>query len=532
MKDKIKKYVDENYKGSLRFVKEGVLNKIDKNCIKIMKEAVYDETLYTPLSLLTYCYLNDIFKHPKCKMCSELVKFNTTKKEFAIYCSNKCRLQDINSVQDKKRQTNIKRYGATNVLASEYGKQKAKETCFEKYGVDNYNKTQEYRDRIKSGDIKRVIDNEKRSLILRTKHYYNVILKWDHIEPLFSFDEYKGANSFHLYPWKCKQCNCNFTWWLNNGDIPECPSCGKKGTKIERLIMNYLKERNIQFKYRDRTKLYPEAGNGITDRSVLELDFYLPDYNIGIEVNGLRYHHGLAQHKKYHWYKTKLAEEQGIRLIHIFSDLLLNRTKRNIVYTRLDSILGITDIRYYARKSVVKHVSSSEANTFYEKYHIQGAVPCNIHYGLFCDQKMVACMSFSNTRKILSNTCDKEYELVRFSTDGSIVVGGASKLLSHFKNNHKWSKIISFADRCWSQGGLYYKLGFKNVTKYIEPNYTYTKSFGKRFSRINFQKHKLKNKLSLFDDTKTELENMIINGYYPVYDCGNLKFELLNKKDL
>ncbi len=47
---------------------------------------------------------------------------------------------------------------------------------------------------------------------------------------------------------------------------------------------------------------------------------------------------------------------------------------------------------------------------------------------------------------------------------------------------------------------------------------------GKRFSRLQFQKHKLKNILENFDPNLTEWENMQLNGFDRIWDCGNLVF--------
>ena len=58
-----------------------------------------------------------------------------------------------------------------------------------------------------------------------------------------------------------------------------------------------------------------------------------------------------------------------------------------------------------------------------------------------------------------------------------------------------------------------------------KPNYFYTKG-EESFSRINFQKHKQKNKLKIFDETLTEKENMRKNGYRVYYDSGNKVYNL------
>ena len=46
----------------------------------------------------------------------------------------------------------------------------------------------------------------------------------------------------------------------------------------------------------------------------------------------------------------------------------------------------------------------------------------------------------------------------------------------------------------------------------------------KRYNRVMFQKHKLKNVLKNFDQSKTENENMFANGYRIMYDSGNMVF--------
>ena len=65
--------------------------------------------------------------------------------------------------------------------------------------------------------------------------------------------------------------------------------------------------------------------------------------------------------------------------------------------------------------------------------------------------------------------------------------------------------------------------------KNSEPSYWYIKG-DKIWHRSNFQKHILKNKLSVFDENKTESENMYINGYRRIWDCGNKVFVYKNKK--
>jgi hypothetical protein len=69
---------------------------------------------------------------------------------------------------------------------------------------------------------------------------------------------------------------------------------------------------------------------------------------------------------------------------------------------------------------------------------------------------------------------------------------------------------------------MYESLGFVFQSNSF-PNYWYFKSndLTKLESRIKYQKHKLKNILVNFDTNKTEIQNMIANGFNAIYDCGN-----------
>ena len=117
-----------------------------------------------------------------------------------------------------------------------------------------------------------------------------------------------------------------------------------------------------------------------------------------------------------------------------------------------------------------------------------------------------------------------EWEMLRFCSKlNTRVVGGAGKLLRHFEKNLCPKSLVTYADRRWSQGRLYNALGFDFVEN-SPPGYFYVKGC-RRYSRVKFQKHKLNDQLESFDPSKTEVQNMKDNGYFRVFDCGNMVFE-------
>ena len=155
---------------------------------------------------------------------------------------------------------------------------------------------------------------------------------------------------------------------------------------------------------------------------------------------------------------------------------------------------------------------------FLENYHIQGKINCKIRLGLFYNDELVSILGFRKNKE--------KWDLSRFTSKYK-VIGGFSKLLKYFIKEYNVKNIYTFADLRYSdnKNNLYLINGFNeiNLTK---PNYYYFRNGLERYSRIKFQKHKLKNKLKIFDSNLSEVENMYNNGYYRIFDCGNIKYEL------
>jgi G:T-mismatch repair DNA endonuclease (very short patch repair protein) len=456
-------------------------------------------------------------------VCGSTTKWNSSTNMYMKYCSRKCTWSDNDNIQRIKKETNIKKYGATNVLSSILGKEKAKKTHLEKYGVEHYNKSQEFKDRIASGDISRdhTQAGQKVSETVKRKHYDNVITKHPKIECMFSFEDYKGSGGYNKHLWKCKTCSKEFQCYINYNVTLECPFCAPKGTKHEQLIKDFLTKHNITHYDRYRKLLRTEDGK------TKELDFYLPEYNLGIEVHGLYWHSELKIDKNHDVNKLNLCERNGVRLISIFDDELFN--KQQIVFNRLKSILGKTKYRLFARKCTISEIPSKIKRSFLNKYHIQGDTHSTHNYGLFYKNRLVAIATFNKTRQILKTTKNRiegEFELVRYCTVGNFsVVGGCGKLFKHFINDVRPTQVVSYCDRRWSQGNMYKQIGFKQCS-ISQPNYWYIhlNSCKHRYSRYGFQKHKLKDQLAEYDENLSEHQNMRNNKYAKIFDCGSYKF--------
>ena len=219
-----------------------------------------------------------------------------------------------------------------------------------------------------------------------------------------------------------------------------------------------------------------------------------------------------------------MCEDKGYQLIHIFEDEWINQ--RQIIEDRIKSLLGIYDRKIYARKCEIREIEKAVSDIFLLENHLQGKDNASIRYGLYYQGELISVMTFGKPR------FNKKYdfELIRFvSKLGTQVIGGFSKLLKHFGRNFSNASIISYADRRFSKGNVYEKSGFTLMT-ISKPNYIWANK-NNRFSRYQCQKHKLKQILGdKFNPNLSESENMMMNGYNKIYDCGNLIFVLENKR--
>lgn len=247
-----------------------------------------------------------------------------------------------------------------------------------------------------------------------------------------------------------------------------------------------------------------------------ELDIYIPAKNIAIEFNGSYWHSEISgKDKNYHLCKTKECEKLGIRLIHVFEyDWMYHR---DIIKSIIATALGIYQEKIYARNCICQKINSSTYKEFLLTNHLQGPVNSSSRFGLYYNGRLVAVMGFGASR-----FKKEEYEMHRFCTAlNTQVIGGFSKMIKYSNYNH----FVSYIDRSLYSGSTYFKNGFKLICE-TNPSYFYCHpNLQKSFTRIQAQKHKLKNILEKFDERLSESDNMYMNGYHKIYDCGTLKVE-------
>ncbi len=452
---------------------------------------------------------------PLCTACTSIVSWDHRHKEYKRFCSNRrCYLNDptvrakitqnrnhAHATQNRKT-TCLKRYGHTNYLASQIGKETVRrsfdlqtseqkkfrydkvvntrlKTCKRKYGVDNIS----YLSYVNSSETLTLLNDK---IWLQHQHH---VCKKSQSQIASELNIKGGATVIGKYLRK------NNITILNPLPI----SIG------ETEIANWLTSKNINIIRNDRKTIHP-----------YELDILIPEYKLAIEYCGL-YWHSEQQGKDRHYHKNKwkLCKEEGIQLLTIYEDEW--KTHKIQVKQKILSLLGMDSRqKVYARKCEIVYVDKKQKRDFFNNNHIQGNGPSSINIGLKYNNELIAVMGFIKQKSV--------FYLNRYATN-SQVAGGFSKLLSHFQKKYKWSVIVSFADLRWSVGNLYKQNNWK-LDKILPPDYSYSPNGHTRFHKFNYRRKNLNNILSNYNPALSETVNCDNNGILRIWDCGKQRWVL------
>lgn len=413
---------------------------------------------------------------------------------------------DSDILMDKVNGTNMEKYGTIYPSTTDIVKHKMRKTSLEKYGVEYPTKSDQIKEKVKNTFLE--------------KYGSKNIMFSEDFRSRFEISKdpnYVGYLGNREYIFNCDNCGSNYEIGYDNfykrklRKVNPCTICNgisESSSIKENELSDFIKSvynGEIIKKYRDG----------------IEIDIFLPEIKIGFEFNGLYWHSELWKEKNYHINKTNYFRERGIKIIHIWEDDWDN--KNEIIKSQIINWIGLNKNRIWARKCEIKEIDSpKEYSDFLEKNHIQGYIRSTYKIGLYHKNELVSLMTFDNSEG-RNKMEEGGWNLSRFCNKiGFSVVGSASKLLNHFIKNKNPKRIISFADLDWSEGDLYYKLNF-NLINTLRPDYKWVVD-QKRINKQRFTKSKIK-KFG-FDDNLSESKVMNKLGYYKIFNCGQLKFEI------
>ena len=505
----------------------------------------------------------------KCKCCNCVIDisyrkyFASISKGGFFTCSSECAkekrkitnlkkygteyISQSNKIKEKVKETNLKKYGCENVFSSNEIKNKIKKSNLEKYGFESASKSEIIKEKIINSNIKRYGGLGFGSIEINKKIQDTNLFKYgfEFASKSEIIKERLIENNIEKYGVNDIQKNEKFR--KNNYEIAKNINYIKYiGNRISLFSCDLKKDHKFEIhkdNYYNRlvdgnplcTICYPiSEQNSLKEiellefiksiyssiilpgyRDILEIDIYLIDLKLGFEFNGLYWHSEEYKDKDYHLNKLNWFKKKGIHIINIWEDDW--NLKKDIIKSQIKNYLGLTENKIMARKCVIKEVKDSN---FLNENHIQGNVASVVKLGLFYNDVLVSLMTFDNfegRKKMeiggwnLSRFCNKL---------NTSVIGGASKLLSYFIKKYRPLRIISYADKSWSQGNLYYTLGFKLVSE-TQPDYKYIIN-GIRENKTSYKKSKLI-KEGFTGTEKQIMENL---GYNRIYDCGKMKFEI------
>lgn len=247
--------------------------------------------------------------------------------------------------------------------------------------------------------------------------------------------------------------------------------------------------------------------------SPIQVDIKIPSKKVAIEYNGA-YWHSEANKKMtstYHLRKLRIAKKHGYRLIHVLSSDWDTRKAQMKAYIR--SALGKNSRRIFARQCIFVELSTEEARTFLDKYHIQGYAASSKKYGLKYNSELVAVMTIGGHHRGLSEIIVNRYCVMADTT----VVGALSKLSKHIHLLTK-SALYTWVDLGWSTGENWITCGWEEVHA-TRPSYSYY-DVNRHIiiSKQSRQKHIVNTPKGM-----TEKEHAEKDGLRRIWDCGKLK---------
>jgi hypothetical protein len=404
------------------------------------------------------------------------------------------------SVKDKIVATNIEKYGVVNAAMSEEVKAKIVETNLKRYGVPYAIMSDSVRDKATKTNMERYgapmylrSDAAQAQLKERCLEKYGV----EYYIQSQDFKDKTRATSLDRY---------GVDFATQSEDVKSRSLITRHKnlglthgqSKQEAELAGFVESLGLsQRKYSSRAR---------------EIDVFIESKMIGIEFNGT-YWHSEAQNKgpSYHIDKTNMALKEGIELIHIWSHVW--ETRRLQVEAFLRAKLGMCSNIIGARKCTVVEIPFCAAIKFVDDYHILGSCPSSVlSLGAFIDGELSAVSTFA------VDVVSGYTELSRICTKPNTIISGfMGKSVTCAFN--RFGPIVSYADRCLTNGKSYLSSGFRLIEE-IEPDYKYMRGGGHGIiSREEFSTIE-----NLPEDQKVRFNNL-----HRFWDCGKLKFMFAEK---
>jgi len=495
---------------------------------------------------------------PRCQTCNETVtRWIKSKNTWWAWCSNKCMSVDP-VVAEKKRQTNLQKFGGHPMHSPEH-RQKQKDTILEHYGVDNPSKSSVVKEKMRDTFRKNYgTDNPSKNKAVIEKIRNKANTKFAspaERDSILSKRRETNLERFGSINNSCSHISSEILVlikdldWLTHQHFVLKKSIQQIADELgvsPTPILKFLASNDVELiRYNNIDELSSIHADILSFLNLLysgeilinnrtlarpkEIDLYLPDAKLAIEVDGVYWHTERAgKTKDYHLSKTTVCEENNVQLLHIYDIEWLNQIKQEIVKSEITRRLG-QSVVLNANSSEVKieELTESACLEFFNQNHIHGSCQLtndSLSLGLFFDDVLVSAAIIEKSGSL--------FELLRYcDLCNFLVTDGLNRLLTFAAETHNINQLITYVDRRWvsnidtnnvnstSPVNPYMCAGFV-ATKILEPEYKYVKG-----DVILDQATELSDCLLKFDENLNECDNMQSNGFYRLWDCGKIKYE-------
>ena len=435
---------------------------------------------------------------------SKCTDFQETKKTASLEKHGVDHPSKLQNTKDKVKKTNLERYGVEHPAKLKIFKEKAKQTNIKKRGVMYASQAPDFRQKVKLTNLEKYgVENVKQ-----------VHLSKSTIDTLANEELFTKLIANKTVREICTELDVGPTTvlrYVHRYKIFNLLIISKIGyeTKIKDLLDNL----KLNYIYNSRKIIPPQ-----------QLDFYLPDYNLAIEVGSSYYHGELSNNKSqnYHFDKWKKCKDGNIILFQFFDNDLIDNF--HIVEFNIKQACNIQMMT----SLIPDKLSLSELNDysielqFLNQNHLQGScIKRNLAIGAYYNNTLVGV----STWFVNDNYC----ELIRFAVDTNYSCTNLfSRMLTKFNLLTGFSgELISFSDNRHSDGNLYKSTNF-TLDSIIGSDYWYFKNFGIE-SKNHYQKENLAEIFNLdpnYVNSKTEWEIMQEQGYDRLWDAGKTKWSL------
>ncbi len=346
--------------------------------------------------------------------------------------------------------------------------------------------------------------NDNIEYLLAIKNYYS---EYDNLPVLYTLSRYMdkdidevrvAVTKYNLYPF-----------------------LGNKGPSVKVLrVLRDLSDLGIKYEENNRTILKTDLD------SFMEIDVYLPDYKLGIEINPTWTHsidsiNSEKIDKFYHQTKSLLAEKYGIGLIHLYDSDFIDERRYQVFLTQMKALISDKQ-KFGARKCKVQIIDRKLSNDFLNTYHFQGGEHnSNLLYGLFYDETLLGVLTIGKSRYT-----DNSYEIIRYCMNPYyIVIGGFDKLFNAFLHDvGNVNNVVSYMD-------LNKRLRANNV--YDNHDFVFEKLTTPDYVWINQSGTDVKSRYSVtkaelikqgYDKNLSETEIMLSRHYYRIFGAGSKRY--------